>query len=111
MKANYDESQELDIIAELERIGNEIYEYDQEEERRIVERRLVEHEKRWWMDPARTLDELAARDAPPSLKQSLERDDVLRTSCHVFKRYCYGLEGAAFSLGLAYECVDKQPGT
>ncbi|KAF2170566.1 hypothetical protein M409DRAFT_19385 [Zasmidium cellare ATCC 36951] len=98
-----DIAQDARIKNELEGIQKQVDAYQEEERRREAER--------WWLDPVRTLDAKTSRDAFRAVEESLAREDVLKTSCHVFARCSDDLEDAARKLNLAYEFIDLAPGS
>ncbi|KAF2170565.1 hypothetical protein M409DRAFT_19384 [Zasmidium cellare ATCC 36951] len=107
LKANYDHGRDIQIDRELENVRHALFLHMDAEVSRVQEQCRIEQEKQQWKKMS--LQERIWRDATRALKQSLKVEDVLRKSCHVIKPCCRGLQEAANSLGLAYECVDTDP--
>ncbi|KAK4496922.1 hypothetical protein PRZ48_011371 [Zasmidium cellare] len=98
-----DVSQDARVKEELNTVRAQVNAYQEAERRREAER--------WWADPGRTLEEKVLRDAFRAVEESLAKEDVLKTSCCVFRNCSADLEAAARRFGLAYEFVDLAPGS
>ncbi|KAK4496923.1 hypothetical protein PRZ48_011372 [Zasmidium cellare] len=100
LKSNYNHDNDAQIDKKLKKVSDIVV-------RHVDDYCRMEQQNQYWRSS--TFGERAQRDPMRALKESLEHEDVLRTSYHVFRRFCRGMKGDAEALGLAYECVELDP--